>query len=239
MQERLVGALLPIKRHYLNKTRKGTLMRKRISDTITSLPPSRDRECVFTLLDISTSMESPGYMAGQSNLGVVAKALEAYINILCNNGSDDHLALITFESEANLLSNPLAVGENVLKLREIVRSLPKLAGGGTSMVTGLKLVQKQIAHRRVTELGRLRCIAYSDGHDQNIRSGVAAANLLKKAGVHIQTLGLGEHPSDVDETFLRKVATTDADGTHYRFLKNVESLNTTFRALAEGRLIVE
>ena len=214
-------------------------MQKSINDTITSLPPSTDRKCVFALLDVSISMLEGSYKSGNSKIEVVAQVLESYVNTLSDQRPNDQLALITFGSEAELLSKPLSVGEDSQKLCELIRSLPALVRGGTSMVTGIKLVQNLIANGRVSELSHVRCIAYSDGHDQNLRSGVAAANELKKSGVHIQTLGIGEKPADVDEDFLRKVATTDADGTHYRFLSDVKSINTTFQALAEGRLVVE
>jgi len=126
--------------------------------------------------------------------------------------------------------------------------MPGLKHGGTNLAAGLGIASDLLGESHPAFdrwLGQeqggtlLRVIAYSDGHDQNGRAGRRLANRLKNQGVLVETFGIAPSPSQVGERFLRRVATTDEAGCHYRFLGDADTVRDAFEQAAEGTLIFE
>ena len=106
------------------------------------------------------------------------------------------------------------------------------AGGGTDIAEGFKKAVDLFDDEEISK--RLRyIILLTDGHGGN---PVRKAKLLKeKYEAVIEVVGIGGSPSAVNESLLRKVATTDPDGfNHYRFIKDSETLRQHYRHLAIG-----
>jgi hypothetical protein len=117
--------------------------------------------------------------------------------------------------------------------------MARLPGGGTVMKTGLSkavaLVRDDLGYGLLRK-GLVRCLAYSDGFDSSDRAALRFAEKLRRYGVLIETFGVGRDPEDVDEEFLRLVASRDGSFVHYRFLGDGQSVRETFTALASGVL---
>jgi hypothetical protein len=117
--------------------------------------------------------------------------------------------------------------------------MARLPGGGTAMKTGLS---KAVALLRedlgcgLLRKGLVRCLAYSDGFDSSDRAALRCAEELRRCGVLIESFGVGRDPQDVDEEFLRGIASRDGSFVHYRFLGDGHAVRETFTALANGVL---
>ena len=80
---------------------------------------------------------------------------------------------------------------------------------------------------------------YELRRNHETKSALRLAERLKSAGVLIETFGVGIDPSDVDESFLRGIATVENGFAHYRFLGDGAAVRETFASLATGMLTVE
>lgn len=73
-----------------------------------------------------------------------------------------------------------------------------------------------------------------DGHGGD---ATKVANTLKKGGAVIETIGVGHHPSEVDESTLRRIASTLDGRILYRFLSDADDLVHYFRTDVANRLV--
>ena len=78
-----------------------------------------------------------------------------------------------------------------------------------------------------------RVIVLSDGGHGSGVGTIRAASKLKENGVTINTIGIGGSPLTVGESGLKAIASIGSDGQPlYVFIKDTESLITTFESLA-------
>jgi len=179
------------------------------------------------VVDVSGSMGDTDYHPTRLAGGIEA-AVE-YINIRAEQSPKDRIAIVAFDSSAWIVIDLSSI---TLKDRliEAVRQLE--IKGGTDIAEGLKKAYK-IFKKHPDSTNKRHIILLTDGHGGH---PVKTANKLKdEYSAILNVIGIGGICEDVDESLLRKVATTDPDGSnHYRFIKNSMSLKEHYKHLATG-----
>jgi Mg-chelatase subunit ChlD len=196
------------------------------------------------ILDLSGSMFGRGF-SGKRKIENIENATQALMQTKRESRPYDHIAFVAYHDIATILCEFLPVGLEFAQLAAIVSRLSSLDSGGTHLVCGLEAAYKIIRHsqrwpRRYELKSRAyRVIAYSDGEDFETDRGIRAAENLKALGVVIDCFGVAQEAHEVNESFLRSVATEDADGVHYRFLGDEDTLQRTFIKIATGTLTID
>lgn len=218
----------------IDKLQVGLAQTKLTTNTQQSLhlPSRHDADAprqALIVLDVSGSMGSSDYSPTRLAGGVQA-AIE-YINMRVLFNQDDSIALITFNHAGKIAVQLTGLDDRAT----VIAKLKNLnAGGGTDIAEGLKKATDLFAEEETFEALRY-IILLTDGHGGNpVRK---AKQLKEKYGAVIEVVGVGGSPSAVNESLLRKVATTDPDPdgfNHYRFIKDTETLRQHYRHLARG-----
>lgn len=199
-------------------------------------------------LDDSGSMEEIGFEKGRKKLDTVLDALIEYLAVKLDKRPQDRIALVAYSGQATILCPFLCVGTQFALLVDAVHGMIDLPHGSTelgkALYQALDLFDNAECHEAelidglVEGIGK-RCLVYSDGHDGDQARALQLAHQLKQQGVMIETLGIAKTRTEVAEDFLQQVATTDHNGTHYRFLGDPTSVYDTFSQLAQAELVVE
>ncbi len=180
--------------------------------------------------DVSGSMSRQD--CKPSRLEASKMATEEYVRQKAVISPDDRIAIVSFTTQAKTVLPFTSVRETEF----IVEQLKSLkAGGGTDIAEGLEEAKALLCSDPLISYQNQRLISLlvltdgQGGHPINI------AKELKKKGVLIEVIGIGGSRSEVNETLLRKVATTDINGfTHYRFIYETVQLTTHYQQLATG-----
>ena len=197
--------------------------------------------------DTSGSMTELGFVPGESKKDTVCNAALEFLGVKRAQRPQDVVALIGYDTTAHVYCDFAEVGSQFVKLVSAIEEIRNCAPGSTRLVTGLKQARR-IINNRIENLihsgddqeHAFRVIAYSDGHDFETTKGIREADAIKNSDILIETLGIAPARHEVDEGFLREVATTDSTGfTHYRFLGDAESIRDTFKSVATGTLVIE
>ena len=203
-----------------------TIRKTQDSLTAHSYQP-HDARATVIVQDVSGSMANKDYLPNRLGGGLQA-ALEYYA-ARKQRHADDRIALVAFNHEARIIV-PLSSLDREQKFRAAVQKLTP--DGGTDIARGLqtaaKLFDKPPESRR-----RRHVILLSDGHGGD--PWKIAEKLKDRYHAQIDVIGIGGDPSAVDEALLRQIATTDPDGySHYRFIRDTESLREHYQQLATG-----
>ena len=192
---------------------------------------SQNMPCdTICVIDTSGSMGWTDFKP--SRLAAAIMAVLSYLTSRLSISIADRIGLVSFDTRG-LIVLPLT---NITDTQLIKSSVNRLkAGGGTDIAEGLKTAElifsnNIISTYRVERPKKL--LLLTDG-----RGGhpLTVATALKQQTVHIEVIGIAGDRSEVDETKLRKVATTDLDGfTHYRFIRDTASLIAHYEQLATG-----
>lgn len=196
--------------------------------------------------DVSGSMNDPGFSGSTAKRLLVAMATHQFLFAKLESRPQDYVSLVAFNHEALVICPPLNVGRDFDSLLQAVEVMAQLSDGGTCMAAGLKAISGmlfgsdwvRLSDGRPTRVLQ-RVVAYSDGHDQSVETGISFSTSLKKSGVLIETMGVEKAPHLVNVDFLKQVCTKDETGLHYRFLGDVAALHSTFQKLATGTLTVD
>ena len=192
--------------------------------------------------DNSGSMEQQSFEDGKTKRLTVREAILGFLASKRQHRPQDYVSIVAFHHSATVCCGFLNVDTDCSKLHTAVEMMAKVPTGGTEMRTGLQKAFKLI--RSVDEYipahnAMARILAYSDGYDFAERKALRLARKLKARDVMIETFGVGRDRTDVDEAFLREVATTIDDFTHYRFLGDATAVRQTFSDVATGFLTFE
>lgn len=194
------------------------------TSTYSSIP--RDTVCVN---DKSGSMATTD--CKPSRLEASKLAAQQFIMRRSESSPGDRIALVSFKEHAKIVL-PLTY---LYETETIIKYLNSIkAGGGTNINEGLKAAQQILLDDQSLNTGQSRfkrILLLTDGHGGH---PIRTARKLKSQRVMIEVIGMGGDPSAVNEQLLRKVATTDRDGTHYRFFKDTDSLVAHYDNLATG-----
>jgi len=199
--------------------------------TQTGCHPVADNEYIplrIIIIDRSYSMGHDDYPP--SRLQAAIGASEEYVNALSKQMVRTAIAVISFGFDSKLVLPPTDI-TNLQIIKDALRSLP--IHGGTNIGSGLKMAEQLLAgylpdqHKQIVLL--------TDGYG-NCPLEIPE-NIKLVHNTVIDVVGIGGSPKDVDEKFLKKIATTDSDGMrHYRFIKDTQKLNQHYRQLAGGIL---
>lgn len=196
----------------------------------------------FVLGDVSASMNGASFEAGKSKLRVMHKATQDFLAEKRRWRPQDFLSVLAYGTRATVCCELLNVDTGFEKTMKALDQMAARTRGGTCVKHGLQLVSDRVPSQSPSGgegNPATRVLAYSDGFDENPEAALKLADDLKSRGVLIETFGVGRSPSDVDETFLKQVASREGEFVHYRFLGDVETLRETFSALAKGTLTFE
>ncbi len=195
-----------------------------LSDS-SSLP--HDTVCVQ---DISGSMKCTD--CKPSRLEASKKAAKVFICHRATRSPGDRVGIVTFNNHGRVVLPLTEIGQ----MDTILSYLSGLrVGGGTNIAEGLKAANGVFAHdmdRHPTPARNKRILLLTDGHGGQPLSWAAH---LKGAGVLLEVIGVGGDTLQVNESLLRQVATTDADGfVHYWFFRDTDGLVAHYESLASG-----
>jgi Mg-chelatase subunit ChlD len=182
-------------------------------------------EVLVMILDRSGSMAAA---CGRKNRLEAAKdAVLALLAARERLGANDSLAIISFDEEAQLVLPITPCASNGDRIRYALASIP--VGGGTDLKPPLVL-----AHGILPPTGRAHIVLLSDGHGGN---PTKAAEALKARGAIIETIGVGNDPSEVDEAILKKTASILDGRVLYRFLTVADQVVRYFQSEIANRLV--
>ena len=197
------------------------------------------------IMDVSGSMNKVGWIPGKSKLELMNEAIRVFLREKVEYRPSDYVALLAYSNSATRCCDFLNVHSEFRLLNEALDSVMHLKHGGTYMAEALQLALDMIKRFEALEEDSkdertlVRLICYSDGFDHVPDSGILLAEELKDRNCSIEAFGLGLKPEDVNESFLRNIATTDADLNRYKFLGDAETITDTFKKLGRGTLIFE
>ena len=200
-----------------------------ISRTGRQLAASRDSNALVTIIiiDCSISMQTEDYPPNRLEAAIDA-AIE-YVNTLAGQNAAAKVAVISFSDEAKVIVPPMAIN-NSMKIIKRIRSIK--IEGSTNIGNGFEQATKVLTNYSGLN-DRSQIILLTDGFGDcpiNIPE-----KLKRQYGTIIDVVGIGGSPNDVNESLLRKVATTEPDSTnHYRFIADANTLKKHYRQLATG-----
>ncbi len=179
-------------------------------------PRSSQREHLFVGCDISGSMAE----ICDENVTKIDAAGRAIRNMVLRKARidpQDAVGLVTFTDTARVV---VPLGPILANKQLIVDAAQSLAAdGGTDIEKCLKCIEREFDWH-LNDVVR-RIILATDGHGGD---PLAVAQELKSRGVIIDVIGIGDHPSNVDEQLLRAVASTIHNEVHYRFIRDHRTL---------------
>ena len=216
------------------------LERTRFANPMEILDPNDT--CVDILLnDTSPSMDEDGFEPKKTKRDHMHEATEDYLEIKRLQRPQDYVAIIGYSHRATLCCGLSNVYEQYPEIRDALAKLKTLSGYGTRIQPALKKVLDLVrCEDWVHADGVLvRVLAYSDGQDQSQPGALRLADELKSMGVMIECFGIARNRTEVDEAFLRQVASETDGFVHYRFLGDGELVRRTFTKLATGTLVFE
>lgn len=225
---------------WLSNLRKGLVVENQAApppagpiDSGPALPPKAawprlSQDTVF-VIDRSRSMGRHDYCPTRLDGGKqgVCTALANRADV----SSDDRVGLVAFNEEA-IVACPLVPLEQAGRLKKkLVRLAPD---DGTDIAQGLKAAREVFGKAGPPSRGRLRrVLLLTDGHGGHPKR--AAKALKTRDAVLVEVIGIGGSPTDVNESLLRQVATTDSDRfTHYWFINDSAGLIRQYERLATG-----
>lgn len=197
---------------------------------------------LIVVFDISSSMLER-FSVLKSKLATTIEAATMMLGLKQQYRPDDQVAIVAYSTHGTQCCHFLRAGKERVQLEGAVRSLEALPHNGTYLATGLEIALGLITHAQ--EQGQssdqmFQVVAYSDGHDAATEPAVELAHRLKDRGCLVETFGVARDRREVNEEFLRTIATTDLDGVnHYRFIGDPNELQDVFKDIVHGSLIVE
>lgn len=148
-------------------------------------------------VNLALLVDTSGSMEGKA----IADARAASLALLGSLTREDRLAVVVFDSKAEVLLPSTVLGDaDMSELREKISAMK--ARGTTDMASGLRLAVEEVT-RNLNKDGVNRVVLVGDGvpnDDREILSLVAQATAR---GVSVTSLGLG---NDYDETLMGRIA---------------------------------
>lgn len=180
------------------------------------------------VIDISVSMRKKD--CKPSRLEAAKLAAQQFITRRAESSPQDRIALVSFATHAKVVLSLT----NICDAATILKCLKDLKiDGGTDINEGLKAAGKILLEdwsQDVRESRLKRILLLTDGNGGH---PIRTAENIKSHGVLIDVVGVGQ-PEAVNHELLRKIATTDSDGTHFRFFRDTDSLIAHYDDLATG-----
>ena len=183
-------------------------------------------ECIIFVVDHSGSM---GIACGQvDRLRAAQDAMIALLNTRREYQADDAVLVIAFNDEAEIVLPSTSCRSNRGRIDSAIRSIG--VAGGTDLKKPLELVLTLLKDER-----NVHIVMLSDGQDAE--DPTTAARRLKDRGAVIETIGVGNDPSEVDEQQLKAVASVLGGKVLYRFISDADEMTGYFRTEIANRLV--
>ena len=179
------------------------------------------------IIDCSISMQIEDYLPNR--LEAAKNAAIEYVNTLAAQNAHANMAVIAFNDEAKVV----VPSKSINNCREIIQGIQSIrAEGSTNIGQGLKQATIVLGSHLGLN-GRSQIVLLTDGFGNCPLS--IPDKLKQRYASIIDVVGIGGSPNDVNEFLLKKIATTESDGTsHYRFITDSRTLNQHYRQLAKG-----
>ncbi len=181
---------------------------------------------ILPVLDISGSMQGDK----------LNYAKESIIKLIDHLGSDDYCGLVTFESEAKLVSEILTMSpDNKTTLKNKVKSIRD--AGSTAFAAGMLMALHQVNRMNVPENTLIRVIMFTDGQANVGIKGKGIITLLQDSlklsskSISLSSFGYG---LDADQELLADLA--NKGNGNYAFIKNANDAPTAFARELGGLL---
>ncbi len=183
-------------------------------------------ETLVFIVDRSGSMVAKcGYT---SRIGAARDAIIACLDTRQQMGADDTVMVIAFNETAKLVLPLMRCRDHRPRIDTAIRSIT--ADGGTTIRKPLEL-----ALPLLTRQPNVHLVLLSDGQDTE--DATSAARRLKNKGVIIETIGVADDPSEVDEGVLKGVASVLNGKVLYRFIRDAHEMVQYFRTDIAHRLV--
>jgi hypothetical protein len=148
-------------------------------------------------------------------------------------GPDDLLSVVAFDDQAHVLANSLPPAARDA-LRETVRQLGKVGGGGTSLGRGLQAVRKYLSAAPDPKQTR-KLVILTDGEDQEPNLALAEAQYVgRDHAVPLVAFGTGE----CKVSFLTTLAKTTLGGA-FNHIRNEADAEQFFHQVLSGQKNVQ
>ncbi len=190
----------------------------------------RDRDILRLPTDLIVVLDRSGSMAEDNKWHYATRAAHSLLDRLA---ADDRIALVTFDSDAQVQSRLVAANEgNIQRFRSIVDSLSP--GASTNMGEGLLRAEK-LASKLMAAKRRGRILLLSDGHAnagivKPSKLGAIVRRIANQGGV-VSTIGMG---LGFNETLMASLA--DHGMGSFSYLEHLESLGTILaKELSDSR----
>lgn len=207
---------------FLEKVARGTI---KLSTAISRTVVTVMAKTFVIMIDRSYSMAA---RCGRMNrLAAAQNATIAMLDVRLQQGVDDQLSLIAFDEKADVVLRFAHCNRDRDIIENAIRSIT--IRGGTSLTAPLVAAKKILPSNADVHL-----VMLTDGHGGN---PLQVARSLKNAGALIETVGVGDHPSEVNETVLKETASILNGKTLYRFLSDADDLMHYFRTQIANRLV--
>jgi Mg-chelatase subunit ChlD len=182
------------------------------------------RELTFFVLDISGSMGEE-YDSLRTKLQAAQRAVTSMVINSARLDDQDEIGVIAFDHSASIALPLCKIASDKLRIIEAIQSLK--IRGGTDINKGLKAAREAFDWDRRGVVRRI--ILVTDGHGGH---PLQTAEDLKKRGVVIDIIGVGDRPANVAEKLLKRVASKIEGETRYRFIKDERTLVSCVTDLA-------
>ena len=186
---------------------------------------SNQREDTFFVEDVSYSMDEEM----DQQVPKIEGLRRASVSLVMNKNQidpEDRIGLVTFDSRARRLLPLVEVGVNKPLLIKTIQGMT--TSGGTNIESGIALARDEFDWNQRDRVRRI--VLLTDGEDSG--NPLPLAEELKARGVVIDTIGIGNSPSEVNEKLLKCMASTIEGELRYRFIKDHQSLIKHFTQLA-------
>jgi Mg-chelatase subunit ChlD len=210
------------------------------SDAESAFPTLERSERVVILIDVSRSMSQSDYPP--TRLQAAKEAALAFVDKKMGIDDSDEVAVVSFSAKGRVVSPPGRVDRTRASLQHKVARL-KISPSGTQMGHGLRKAASLLdipldikgggKGKRGDYLRRI--VVLSDGENIAGPDPIETASRLKRSGVVIDTIGIGERGSAIDpgmgldEKMLRAVASPG----RYKYIHDSSTLLIHFEDLAE------
>ena len=207
---------------YLERAARGLV---KVSTSLMDTAARVIAEMLIIILDHSGSMATT---CGRGDrLQAAQDATIALLDARQRLGADDMVAVIAFDEEAQLVLPFTRCQDQRRQIDHAVRSIT--IAGGTKLRAPLVL-----ANEILPPEGRRHIVLLSDGHGGN---PARVARKLRGRGAIIETIGVGNDPTEVDEAVMKDIASILDGKVLYRFIRDADELTCYFRNEIANRLV--
>lgn len=182
------------------------------------------------MCDTTVILDASGSMAGldfpPDRFLAARDAVHSFLEARVSAYPEDRASLVVFNQHARVLYRAIPICR---ALDAFYRTLSRVEpDGGTNIASGFIAAGSLMRHRSPNIQRRI--LLLTDGGDG--RSSLSSATQLKEDGIIIDVIGIGGSPKDVDEPYLRQIASVINGTCRYRFIADRDRLLSHFATIA-------